>query len=150
VQHVETKAAQLVPGGVMYGFLGCGESCQMRESLVIAMPRANNAASASLGGDPEEQIGTFSLIEIPIEHGGGASLVTLVNGVDVGAWHSALVGQTIPAASRNEVMGIEVTQSVRDASPLAIAYVEARETPIAATKFNLAGKLIDLDAITIR
>src|SRR5262249_33633573 len=122
-----------------------------RESLVIAMPRANNAAAASLGGDPEEQIGTFSLIEIPIEHGGGARLMTLVTGSDVGACHTALMGQAIPAAARNDVMGVEVTQSVRDASPLAIAYVEARETPSAdAGKFNIAGKLIDLDAITIR
>jgi hypothetical protein len=152
IQHLETRAAQLIPGGVMYGFLGCGESCQTRESLVVVMPHSNNAASASLGGDPQEQIGTFSLVEIPIEHGGGGSLVAMLNGPDISGWHKALSGMDVPMPSKNVVMGVEVTQSVRDASPLAIAYVEAREAaPIAdAGQVNVVGKLIDLAGITIR
>ncbi len=152
IQHSDTKAAQLIPGGVMYGFLGCGESCQTRESLVVVMPHSNNAASSSLGGDPQEQIGTFSLVEIPIEHGGGGSLVASINRPEISGWHKALTGMDVPAPQRNTVMGVEVTQSVRDASPLAIAYVEAREAaPVAdAGHVNAVGKLIDLAGITIR
>jgi hypothetical protein len=152
IQRIDSKAAQLVPGGVMYGFLGCGESCQTRESLVVVMPHAATAASASLGGDPTEQLGTFSMIELPIEHGGGGSLVALINGYDISAWHKALTGMDVPPASRPTVMGIEVTQSVRDASPLAIAYVEARDAaPVAQADVpNVVGKFIDLASITIR
>ena len=117
------------------------------------MPRAGNAAAASLGGDPEEQIGLFSLIEIPIEHGGGGSLVASLTPADVSGWHKALTGMDVPPTSKNAVMGVEVTQSVRDATPLAIAYVEARDPAVNvadAPQANVVGKLIDLANLTIR
>ena len=51
IQRIDTKAASLVPGGVMYGFLGCGESCQMRESLDVVMPHSEQRR----GGEPRRR-----------------------------------------------------------------------------------------------
>ncbi|HVY45746.1 MAG TPA: hypothetical protein VHB21_07695, partial [Minicystis sp.] len=129
LQRADAKAAPLLPGGRMYAFVGCGESCATRASLVIVMPRANQASAASLGGDPEEEVGAFTLVDVPVEHGGGASVVAALQPSELSAWLGALVKIAPPVSGPAKVVGVEVTQSVRDRRPVAIAYAEADDEP---------------------
>jgi hypothetical protein len=142
IQRAETKTVALVPGGAMYGFRACGETCEARESLMVVMPRANGAAASSLGGDPVEQIGTFAIVELPIEHGGGGSVVANLTGPDVANWNRALAGVELLVSPSLTLIGVEVTQSVREKQPFAIAYVEAKDPPSPVADAPLAKPIL--------
>jgi hypothetical protein len=121
------KPRPILPGGLLYGFRACAPDSCARQSLVLVYPRASGAAANSLGADPREQMSVFSLLSIPMQHGGGGSMVASITGNDLAAWHKTVAGVDGPPITRQILVGVEVTQSVSDPEPIAIAYFDAAE-----------------------
>jgi hypothetical protein len=126
VQHVETTAKPVLDGGFLYATRVCGDTCRARESLMVFYPRSSSASAASLGGDPNDETGLFSVVSISIEHGGGGAMVAAIPPNDLATWRKAMSGDEAPAPAPSVaiVVGLEVTQTVRDEEPFAMAYVD--------------------------
>jgi hypothetical protein len=118
VRRAKVTAAPLFAGGLVYAF-----------------PRAQNVVASALGGEARRELGSFSRVSLPIRRGGGGSMMARLPGTDIQSWKkaaglkaeppaSAAQGPSKPAPAPVEIFfGVEVSQSIEDPEPFAIAYI---------------------------
>jgi hypothetical protein len=141
------KAKQVLPGGMLYGFRECGKTCAEREVLTLIFPISRGVVATSVGGAVQQDVGAFTRVTLPIRRGGGGSVMAQVSGYDLRTWRGALAaarGEVVPAKSPSQsdsmerlVIGIEVSQGVDDAEPVAIAYVDGLDRSRSAARLGL-------------
>ena len=132
--RASAKAKQMLPGGMLYGFRECGKTCAEREVLTLIFPISRGVVATSVGGTVQQDVGAFTRVTIPIRRGGGGSVMAQISGYDLRTWRAALAtarGQAPPATSSSQadymdrlVIGVEVSQGVDDAEPVAVAYMD--------------------------
>jgi hypothetical protein len=141
------KAKQMLPGGMLYGFRECGKTCAEREVLTLIFPISRGVVATSVGGTVQQDVGAFTRVTIPIRRGGGGSVMAQISGYDLRTWRAALAtarGEAPAATSSSQadymdrmVIGVEVSQGVDDAEPVAIAYVDGLDRSRSAARLGL-------------
>jgi hypothetical protein len=135
--RASAKAKQMLPGGMLYGFRECGKTCAEREVLTLIFPISRGVVATSVGGTVAQDVGAFTRVTIPIRRGGGGSVMAQISGYDLRTWRAALAtarGLPPPSTSSSQadymdrmVIGVEVSQGVDDAEPVAIAYLDGAD-----------------------
>jgi hypothetical protein len=129
-----------VLGGLMYGFQSTCESCPTKHSVTFLSPALSQLAASGLGGTASVSHGSFSIIRLPVRKGGAASFTGMIHSHSLSQWLSPMpkapeipsVAEPVqfkgapvppPQPSFSDAhFGIEITQTVNDEAPTAIAY----------------------------
>ncbi|MEJ7734759.1 MAG: hypothetical protein WKG00_36905 [Polyangiaceae bacterium] len=127
-----TGVARPLPGGVLYGYRASCQpqpgadaaDCGARESMVILAPALTHLALSATTDGTEASRGMFTRATVPLQRGGGASLVSRVDGGVLRDWLGEPAGVPRP---RQLLVGVEVVQGVGDREATAVSYVEPLE-----------------------
>ena len=126
--HVmERRAVTAAPlaGRLLHAFREpCRAICDSGDLVTILGPRFESLATAVIGGSVSSADGVVTRVTLPVRQGGGASMLGRATSSVASAWARQLA---VEAPSTVMVMGVEITQGVEDAEPIAIAYVGAQE-----------------------
>jgi len=131
-------AKPLLPKGILFGFRSCEETCPDNEELTLIFPRTSASAAGALGGGAERATGSFSVVSLPIQRGGGGAFLARLTKRDVVDWQlaaglkepekatpildeQARLGQMFLTTFQ---LGVEVSQTRDDEAPIAVAYID--------------------------
>lgn len=133
VSRTTVKAPPLFGAPLVFAFRACGATCGEREDLVVIFPRAQSVVSSAVGGDAPRGVGSFTTVTLPIRRGGGGSMMAKIPAFEIQSFKKSAGIEAAPEGSAKGaapkpalievVFGVEVSQSIEDPEPFAIAYV---------------------------
>ncbi len=106
-------------GGLLYAFRTRCDDCPARETITVLAPSTLETQVAGVGGTATAAQGSFAIIELPVRRGGATSFAANLSPYALISWNSALATELPPTHAR---LGIEISQTVADPSPIAIAF----------------------------
>lgn len=119
VARSSALAVPLLPGKLLYAFRQSFDDSR-GEFVSVFGPAASSLVATAMGGEASQFDWPFSLVHLPIRQGGSASMLARLNSSSLRAWSTFL---ELPNANAADlVLGVELSQGVRDPAPLAIAY----------------------------
>jgi hypothetical protein len=132
VMQRTTVEARPLPGGVLYGYRASCQpqagndaaDCDAREAMVILAPALTHLALSATTDGAEASRGMFTRATIPLQRGGGASLVSRVDGGVLRDWMGEPAGAP---PQRQLLLGVEVVQGVADREATAVSYAAPLE-----------------------
>jgi hypothetical protein len=127
VQRAKTIARPLVDG-IAYAFRSSCPKCKgPGEKLHILAPWSDGGSELNGEDVTRTDWGTpYSHAELPLRPGGGGSTIVRFTPSGIEEWKKSGVK---PSRSRHGVLGVEVTQAVGEAEPVAVVYVADRPPP---------------------
>ena len=122
---VERATVELAPilGKVLFAFRECRWACDDGQRITVLGPSLRDVTATALGRSAAPRLGGFATITLDLEPGGGSSMRGRVPAPSLDAW----LGEHPPHGSGKRAaigVGVDVTQSVGDPPPVAVAYVE--------------------------
>jgi hypothetical protein len=143
VRRTTVEPLELVPG-LLYAFLACSDDCE-DPALVLVFPPATAAvASVPLGG-AEAGTGAIRTATLPLRSGAPLSFAASIETL---SWRAVLrPPATLSTSSLSYVeIGLEITQSSREADALAFAFVlPPRRRALPGGPFTFGQDVIDFE-----
>jgi hypothetical protein len=127
LQTVDVKPAPIA-GGLMYAFIDECKSCGHPRVILLAPGQASAPRATALGGESFASVGAFTVIALPLRHGGSASFSARLSSPGINDWLGALKRPKMESQSAMAVIGFDVAQTVNETSPTAVVYATLIET----------------------
>jgi hypothetical protein len=129
---VKRTTVELKPlsGGILYGYRETCQKCSPgapTELVTLLGPMPQTINASGVGGEAATVLGALTRVTLPVRKGGGGSLVARYGAGIVRDWLSSLSRPGSP--NEDVVVGVDITQGVSDAEPIALAYASLVKAP---------------------